>query len=73
MTTLRQLIKNLEKLVEKEPGIADLQVFTVHGASGCTNEIGSFCVQTKTGRSYDEGPTCDLAEGTKFIQLYTGN
>ena len=72
MTTLRQLIKNLEKLVEKEPGIADLEVFTVHGASGCTNEIGSFSVQEKDS-SYDEGPTCELADGTRFIQLYTGN
>jgi hypothetical protein len=73
MTTLRQLIKNLEKLVEKEPGIAELEVFTIHGASGCSNEIGSVSVQTKKGRAFDEGPTCDLPEGTRFIQLYTGN
>lgn len=72
MTTLRQLIKNLEKLVQKEPDIADLEVYTIHGASGVSDEIGSFQVVTKSD-SDNAGPTCDLEDGTRFIQLYIGN
>ena len=72
MTTLRQLITNLEQLVKKEPDIADLEVYTVHGASGVSNEIGSFRVVTKD--SFDEaGPVCELEDGEKYISLNIGN
>jgi len=43
--TLRQLIHDLQKLVNENPDVGDCLVASVHSASGATDHINSFYVK----------------------------
>ena len=43
--TLRGLIHDLQKLVEKNPTVGDCLVASVHSASGAIDHLNSFCVR----------------------------
>jgi hypothetical protein len=76
--TLRQLVEDLKKLVEKNPDIADAMVVTEHSASGAVDHINSFFVtvlseydveRSEYGFFYeDEG----LKPGDRVVTLSVG-
>lgn len=75
--TLRQLIHDLQALVEKHPDAGDCLVATVHSASGATDHINSFhCKKLEEsdfkgdlGFFYEEE---GLVAGEKVIELSVG-
>jgi len=69
-TTVRDVLKSLLAMVEKDPTVADLPVFTIHGASGVSDEIVSFHERCGPG---DTGPLCDLRSDERYVSLYIGN
>ena len=65
---LSELIQRLQEL-EEEAG--DLLVFSSHGASGISTELGypSLAVRNE----YDNGDTLDLEMGEQYVSIYAGN
>ncbi|QIG76153.1 hypothetical protein EVC24_132 [Rhizobium phage RHph_I4] len=69
MTTVREHLASMLRLVENNPAAADMKLFARHGASGDCNEIGSPQI---TDRVDDCGPF-DLEDGEKYVSVYVGN
>ena len=75
--TLRQLIHDLQKLVEENPDVGNLMVCSTHSASGCHDHINSFYVKeleeydlnNEFGFFYEEE---GLVVGDKVIELSVG-
>jgi hypothetical protein len=75
--TLRQLIHDLQDLVQKHPDVGDCMVCSSHSASGVTDHINSFCVveidqdvlDSEFGFFYEEE---GLTIGDKVIELSVG-
>ena len=65
---LSDLIQRLQEL-EDEGG--DLLVFSSHGASGISNELGY--PQIAVRNEHDDGDTLDLEMGEQYISIYAGN
>jgi hypothetical protein len=64
---LQKHFENVKELIEA--GHGDKQVFTVHGASGATNPLGSLHV---TNEVSEYGPF-DLKPDEEYVCLYVGN
>jgi hypothetical protein len=64
---LQKHFENVKELIEA--GHGDRQVFTIHGASGDANPIGSLYV---TNCISDCGPF-DLKPDEEYVCLYVGN
>jgi len=72
-TSLRKLIKDLQQLVESDPTIGDLPVYSMHSASGCSDEFNGFCVQTIEDSNFCEaGPVARLHPGDRYIEVSVG-
>lgn len=69
MKTLREVIDALIDLEQADPANEKMKVFTVHGASGDTNEMGSPHITDDVGPC---GPF-DLEPGEQYISIYVGN
>jgi hypothetical protein len=69
MTTLREHIDAMIDLEQADPANENMKVFTVHGASGDRNEMGSPQITDYVGEC---GPF-DLTPGEKYISVYVGN
>lgn len=70
MTTLREHIDAMIDLEQSRPGNENMKVFTVHGASGDVNEIGTPQITDVVNR--ETGPF-DLAPGEQYVSVYIGN
>ena len=75
--TLRQLIHDLQDLVQKNPDIGDCMVCTINSASGVTDHLNSFHVNeldqdaldSEFGFFYSEE---GLTVGDKVVELSVG-
>ena len=66
--TLSDLIQRLQE-IEAEAG--DLLVFSSHGASGVSTELGYPSIAERN--EWDDGDTLNLEMGEKYVSIYAGN
>jgi hypothetical protein len=64
--TLQEHFENVKELIEA--GHGNKQVFTVHGASGDTNPLGSLHITNEVSEC---GPF-DLEPDEEYVSLYVG-
>ena len=68
---LARLIADLQE-IERERG-GDLEVFTIHGPSGVSNELGTVHLCTDASeKGCDGGPLCKYPDGKPFVWIYEG-
>lgn len=77
MTTLRQLIHQLQTIVEQNPTAGDAPVFSVHSASGAVDHLNGFYMNELKQRDLDGECGCvyedaGLSVGDKVIQVSVG-
>jgi hypothetical protein len=68
--TLRKLAETVLALLESDPEgkLLDVPVFAVHSGNGASHDV--VCVFVEPKQRFDKtGPLCDVADGTRYIQI----
>lgn len=70
MTTLRELLVDLNRLAETEANL-DLPVYGTVGSSGVSCKVSTPCLSFCN--EWSDGDTLELDAGAPYIDLYLGN